>query len=93
MCTVLDIYFARLADHVIQAVERYLDDVIFGIVHDSEQRQPLGFDLIAEPKGENLNFRPLALKHPRDAVEERGPLSFVELVRGHGTDSRWVRWS
>jgi hypothetical protein len=40
--------------------------------------------LIAETEGGNLDFRLLALEHSRDAVEERGPLSFIELARRHG---------
>src|SRR5215469_7386171 len=81
---ILDIDVTRLGDQMIQALERDLDDVIVGIVGNAEQRQPLGFDLIAKAQRGNLDFGLFAFERGRDAIEERAPLLFVELAGRHG---------
>ena len=54
---ILNIDFARFQDHVIQSVKSDLDEVVLGIVGDSDKRQPLRLDLLAETKGSNFNLR------------------------------------
>src|SRR5215469_1780355 len=81
---ILDIDVTRLGDQMIQALERDLDNVIVGIVGNAEQRQPLGFDLIAKAQRGNLDFGLFAFERGRDAIEERAPLLFVELAGRHG---------
>src|SRR5260370_42616511 len=76
----IDIELARPGDHVIEAVERDLDDVALGVVDDAEKRQPFALDVAAEREGGDLYLRLLADQPLRHAVAESAPLRFVELA-------------
>src|SRR6266446_10669426 len=74
---ILDIDIARLGNQMIQSLERHLDDVIVGIVGNSEQRQPLRFDLIAKAQRSDFDFGLLAFERGGDTIEETAPLLLV----------------
>ena len=68
---------------MIQVLERDLHDVVIGIVGDTEQRQPVRFDLIAQLQRDDLDFRLFAFERARDVIEEETPLFLVELAGRH----------
>jgi len=78
-----DIKLAWLGDQMIQVFERDLDDVVIGIVGDTEQRQPVRFNLIAQLQRDDLDFRLFAFERSREAIEERTPLFLVEFAGRH----------
>jgi hypothetical protein len=54
--------FLRLVHDVIDVFERDVDDVVFGIVGNADQRCPLLLDLFAEIERRNLDFRLTSLE-------------------------------
>jgi len=64
-------YSARgIANQVIEPVEGDLDDVVPGVVVDSQERQPLRLDLSAESQRGHLDLLPLPEKATRCARAE-----------------------
>jgi hypothetical protein len=57
---VIDIHLSRRADHVIEILEGDLNNVVLGIVDDTEQGQPFRLDLAAESERCDLDFSTLA---------------------------------
>jgi len=55
------------------ALERYVEEVAPGIVGKALQRQPFGFQLVAEGERGDLDFRLLADKLLGDGVEKAFP--------------------
>ena len=77
-----EIDLMRLTDHVVDdnvlgALERASTSVVFGVVNDPNQWQPLCFDLVPEGKGSDLDLGMHALELFRQEVQERLPLCFI----------------
>jgi hypothetical protein len=77
-----EIDLMRLTDHVIDdnvvgALESDVHNVVFGVVNDPNQWQPLCLDLVPESKGSDLDLGMHALELFRQEVQERLPLSFI----------------
>jgi hypothetical protein len=51
---VVQVNFARLADHVIQPVKRDIHDIVARVVSDAKQRQPFCLRLVAQIERGNL---------------------------------------
>src|SRR5258708_22600852 len=81
--TVFDVDFPRLWNQVVQSFQFNVENVVLGIVSQTQQRQPLRLDLIAEIERKNLDLGLLGSKHLRDAVEKWLPLLLVELSDCH----------
>ena len=59
---VVHIDHARLSDHMVETIERDLKNIVLWIVSNPEQRQPTGFDLIAEPRRGNPDLARLPMR-------------------------------
>src|SRR5262249_26335792 len=64
-------------NNVVGALKSDLGDVVFGIINNPNQRQPLCLDLVADSKGSHLDLGAHALELFRQEIEERLPLCFI----------------
>ncbi len=54
---VLDIKFSWSPNDVVKVLHRDLDDVILGVVHDADERDPFCLNLISQVERSNLDLR------------------------------------
>ena len=56
---------ARVRDNVIDLLERDVDDVVFRVVADADERRPVALDLTAKVERRDLDFRITVLENAR----------------------------
>src|SRR5688572_6930692 len=71
-----DLDLTRMADQMIQPVlapKRDVNEIVFGVVRNAEQREPFRHDLITEVEGCDLYLGPLTDQYIRHGLEVRLP--------------------
>jgi hypothetical protein len=81
---VVHVDFARLVDHVIESIERDLQDIVPRIVGDAKQRHPFRLYLVAQIEGGDLDLRHIRLKKLGDDVKKRTPFRLFESSDCYG---------
>jgi hypothetical protein len=68
---------------MVKSVESNLENIVFVIIGDTQERQPFRRDLIAEVEGGDLYLGPRTEQTLRQPIEECPPIPFVDLPYSH----------
>ena len=74
---VVQVDFARLADHVIEAVKRDIHHIVARIVTDAKERQPFCLRLVAQIERGDLDLCYLNLQQFEEDIKKRTPFRLL----------------
>src|SRR3974390_2328793 len=69
--------------YVVKALDGNLHNVILGIIHDAEERDPIRLYLASQIQRGDLDFRLGRVETFRDLIEKRRHLRLIQLASHH----------